>query len=182
MRVRPPHRFWPQKVRARLTLSYAALFLVAGTILLALTYGLLAASLPTRPPAGLTISSQVLHAVHQACQSTGVSIKGNPVVKDLSGCKEAMGAYFAGTAAGFQAQRQAELSKPLSFALVGLGVMTVASGGLGWAMSGRVLHPVRVITETARRASEQHLGERLNLAGAKDELKELVRSSAGAPR
>jgi signal transduction histidine kinase len=52
--------------------------------------------------------------------------------------------------------------------------MTVASGGLGWFMSGRVLHPVRVITETARRASEEHLGERLALTGATDELKELA--------
>ena len=52
--------------------------------------------------------------------------------------------------------------------------MTVASGGLGWFMSGRVLRPVRVITETARRASEQHLGERLALTGATDELKELA--------
>ena len=52
--------------------------------------------------------------------------------------------------------------------------MTVASGGLGWFMSGRVLRPVRVITETARRASEQHLGERLALTGARDELKELA--------
>jgi signal transduction histidine kinase len=52
--------------------------------------------------------------------------------------------------------------------------MTAASGGLGWYMSGRVLRPVRVITETARRASEQHLGERLAMTGAKDELKELA--------
>ena len=52
--------------------------------------------------------------------------------------------------------------------------MTVASGGLGWFMSGRVLRPVRVITETARRASEQHLGERLALTGPTDELKELA--------
>jgi len=52
--------------------------------------------------------------------------------------------------------------------------MTVASGGLGWFMSGRVLRPERVITETARRASEQHLGERLALTGARDELKELA--------
>src|ERR1700741_2901266 len=40
-------------------------------------------------------------------------------------------------------------------------------------MSGRVLHPVRVITETARRASEQHLGERLAMTGPRDELREL---------
>ena len=37
-----------------------------------------------------------------------------------------------------------------------------------------MLRPVRVITETARRASEQHLGERLALTGARDELKELA--------
>ena len=37
-----------------------------------------------------------------------------------------------------------------------------------------MLRPVRVITETARRASEQHLGERLALTGATDELKELA--------
>jgi signal transduction histidine kinase len=95
-------------------------------------------------------------------------------VKDLSGCKQAQAAYYAGTAAGFQAQRQQELSKLLGITVLGLGIMTVASGGLGWIMSGRVLRPVRAITETARRASEQHLGERLALDGATDELKELA--------
>jgi signal transduction histidine kinase len=52
--------------------------------------------------------------------------------------------------------------------------MTLASGGAGWVVSGRVLRPVRAITETARRASEQHLGERLAMTGARDELKELA--------
>ena len=41
-------------------------------------------------------------------------------------------------------------------------------------VAGRVLRPVRAITETARRASEQHLGERIALTGAQDELKELA--------
>ena len=70
--------------------------------------------------------------------------------------------------------RQRALDSLLIFSLVGLGVMTVASGGLGWYVSGRVLRPVRAITETARRASDQHLGERLALTGAQDELKELA--------
>jgi signal transduction histidine kinase len=52
--------------------------------------------------------------------------------------------------------------------------MTVVSGGLGWVMAGRVLRPVRSITAAARRASDQHLGERLALTGPKDELKELA--------
>ena len=70
--------------------------------------------------------------------------------------------------------RQRALDSLLLFSLLGLGVMTVASGGLGWFVSGRVLRPVRAITETARRASDQHLGERLALTGAQDELKELA--------
>jgi signal transduction histidine kinase len=177
MNMRTLRRLWPQKVRTRITLTYAALFLAAGTALLALTYGLLAASLPTQPPSSLTISSQVLNDMHQACQQTGVRYKGDrpiPVPHNLNECKQAMGAYYAGSAAAFQAQRQQALSNLLRSALVGLGVVTVASAGLGWFISGRVLRPVRVITETARRASEQHLGERLQLNGARDELKELA--------
>ena len=171
-------RLWPQKVRTRLTLTYAGLFLAAGAALLALTYGLLAASLPTRPPANMTVSSQVLADMHEACQAGSYASKGPgnppvPVARDLGGCKQAMAAYYAGTAAGFQAQREQELAKLLSFALLGLAIMTAVSGGLGWYMSGRVLRPVQVITETARRASEQHLGERLALTGARDELREL---------
>jgi signal transduction histidine kinase len=176
--LRPVRRLWPQKVRTRLTLIYAALFFAGGLALLGLTYGLVTSSLPTRPPASLAISSQELNLLHQACESDGVPPTGNYLgpnpPKPPPGCKQAEGAYYEGTAAGFQAQRQQTLSKLLSISLLGLAVMTAASGGLGWFMSGRVLRPVRVITETARRASEQHLGERLKLDGAKDELKELA--------
>ncbi len=35
-------RFWPQKVRTRLAVLYAGLFLVSGSALLGLTYGLVA--------------------------------------------------------------------------------------------------------------------------------------------
>jgi signal transduction histidine kinase len=175
--LRPVRRLWPQKVRTRLTLIYAMLFFAAGSALLGLTYGLVASNLPTRPPSSLTISSQELNFLQHACKDAGVALKGNhraPVPPHLPQCKQAEAAYYAGTAAGMQAQRQQTLSKLLSFSLVGLGVLTVASGGLGWFMSGRVLRPVRVITETARRASEQRLGERLALTGARDELKELA--------
>jgi signal transduction histidine kinase len=176
MNVRALRRLWPQKVRTRLTLIYASLFFVAGLALLGLTYGLVAGNLPTRPPADLTISSQEVNLLEHACKSAGAALKGNDPVSNAekpSDCRAAYGAYLAGTAAGMQAQRQNTLAKLLGFWLLGLGVTTVASGGLGWYMSGRVLRPVRVITETARRASEQHLGERLALTGARDELKEL---------
>ena len=48
--LRPARRLWPQKVRTRLTLIYAALFFAAGAALLGLTYGLVASSLPAQPP------------------------------------------------------------------------------------------------------------------------------------
>jgi signal transduction histidine kinase len=176
--LRPVRRFWPQKVRTRLTLIYAALFFAAGSALLALTYGLLASSLPTQPPASATVSSQEVSALTHECKSAGLALKGShqaPVPKKQpSACRQAETDYYAGTAAGMQAQRQKALGSLLRFSLIGLGIMTVTSGGLGWYMSGRVLRPVRVITTTARRASEQHLGERLALTGARDELKELA--------
>ena len=173
----PVRRLWPQKVRTRLAVLYAALFFAAGAALLVLTYGLVASNLPTRPPSSLTISSQET-SLFNACTSEGAASKadGRPppaAVKDLSGCKQVESAYYDGTAAGMQDQRQQTLGKLLRFWLIGLGLMTAASGGLGWFMSGRVLRPVRVITETARRASEQHLGERLAMTGARDELREL---------
>jgi signal transduction histidine kinase len=175
---RPVRRLWPQKVRTRLTLIYAALFFAAGSALLGLTYGLVASSLPTRPATAATTSNQALSTLIHECKPESYMFKGKHVVAIpppfLPACKQAKAAYYAGTAAGLEAQRQSALSKLLSFSLVGLAVMTVASGGLGWFMSGRVLRPVRVITQTARRASEQHLGERLALTGARDELKELA--------
>jgi signal transduction histidine kinase len=177
--LRPVRRLWPQKVRTRLTVIYALLFFAAGSALLALTYGLVASSLPARPPASTTsISSQELNFLNRECKapSPAEKRKRTPSISPsiVAECKQAGAAYDAGAASASQAQRQRALADLLEFSLVGLAVMTVASGGLGWFMSGRVLRPVRVITETARRASEQHLGERLALTGARDELMELA--------
>ena len=195
MKVRPLRRLGPQKVRTRLTLIYATLFFVAGSALLSLAYGVVASSLPTQPSASAAVSSQEASTLLRECESAGLGFKNSKPAPSpspsaglgfknsklapspsllLSECKQAGSDYYAGTAAGMQAQRQQSLTNLLRVSLIGLGVMTVASGGLGWFMSGRVLRPVRVITQTARRASEQHLGERLALTGARDELKELA--------
>jgi signal transduction histidine kinase len=174
-RLRPARRLRPHKVRTRLTLIYAALFFAAGLVLLGLTYGLLASTLPMLPPAAATISSQKLNNLIYECKSAILALNGSrlvPTPKPPPSCTQAE--YYLGTAASMQAQRADALRNLLVISLAGLGVMTVASGGLGWFMSGRVLRPVRAITQTARRASEQHLGERLALTGATDELKELA--------
>jgi len=178
MNIRPLRRFWPQQVRARLTLIYAALFFTAGLALLALTYGLVASNLPSAPPATATAGDQQLkESLSRECQPSASWRKGAPPPIPgplLQVCKLAETAFHAGADSGSQIQRQRALDELLVFSFVGLGLMTAASGGLGWFMSGRVLRPVRVITDTARRASEEHLGERLALTGPRDELKELA--------
>jgi signal transduction histidine kinase len=166
----PPTRWplWPRKVRTRLALLYAGLFLISGSALLGLTYGLVAASLPAQsssPASSTGMDSNQLAKLGIACKQP------NPDPGTIAACKRA---FSAGAKDATASVRQRALHSLLLFSLLGLGAMTVASGGLGWFVSGRVLRPVRAITETARRASEAHLGERLALTGASDELKELA--------
>ena len=168
---------WPRKVRLRLTLLYAALFLVAGGALLAVTYGLVAASLPTTNPPALTQAFRADQATFQrACKTPPPGKAGKPAQPppDTKAQCEHLADYLAGEKAGAQSQRNRALHSLLLYSLLGLGVTTVASGGAGWFVSGRVLRPVRAITDTARRASEQHLGERIGMTGPRDELRELA--------
>jgi signal transduction histidine kinase len=159
-------RSWvPQRIGPRLTLVYAALFLVAGLALLGLTYGLVDASLPKTPSHGMTKEQQLKTTLACAAQE-----KNNKAA--VTGCLQK--AYSAGVGAGSSDQRDRALHSLLTYSLLGLGITTLASGGIGWLVSRRVLAPVRSITETARRASQEHLGERLALSGPRDELRELA--------
>lgn len=57
---------------------------------------------------------------------------------------------------------------------IALAIMTIVSGLLGWWVAGRVLAPLRAITDTAQRISEANLHERLAVRGPQDELKDLA--------
>jgi signal transduction histidine kinase len=178
-------RFWPQKVRTKLTLIYASLFLVGGVLLLGLTYGLVAASLPThvsvagsKPPMTVSQFVKVCKRPFSFAHKPGVNAKKpahTPEINEkvMHQCRQES-AYLAGSAAAAKDQRDRALHSLLLYSAVGLAIMTVLSGGAGWIVAGRVLRPVRIITGTARRASEENLGERIALDGAKDELKELA--------
>jgi hypothetical protein len=98
--LRPVRRLWPQKVRTRLTLLYAALFFAAGLALLGLTYGLVASSLPARPPAAATsLSSQELNFLNRECKPPGPAKKDrrpSPLPSPLAAeCKQTKVAYSA---------------------------------------------------------------------------------------
>jgi signal transduction histidine kinase len=154
-------RWPPQTFRVRLTLLFAALFLAAGAALLGITYALVA-SLPVKVPPVTKAQAKLAFQCKLG--------KGTP--PPLKECAQALSAVGAQQAA--LAQRNQTLGHLLTYSLAALGIMTAVSGGVGWVMAGRVLRPVSSITAAARRASEQHLGERLALTGPHDELRELA--------
>jgi signal transduction histidine kinase len=57
---------------------------------------------------------------------------------------------------------------------IALAAMTALSVLLGWGVAGRVLRPLKRITATAQRVSQDNLDERIALEGPRDELKELA--------
>ncbi|MEA2378372.1 MAG: hypothetical protein QOD13_2279 [Thermoleophilaceae bacterium] len=60
----------------------------------------------------------------------------------------------------------------VQYAVAFAGVLLLATA-IGWAIAGHVLAPLKRITGTARRVSEQRLGERIPVEGPDDELREL---------
>jgi signal transduction histidine kinase len=60
----------------------------------------------------------------------------------------------------------------LQYAVAFAGVLLVAAA-VGWLIAGRVLAPLKRISGTAKRVSEEHLGERIPVGGPHDELREL---------
>jgi signal transduction histidine kinase len=131
-------------IRLRLTLLYGVLFLVSGAALLALTYLLVANSLPVQ------------------VRISGSLAPGQPL-PSASGLRVQAGQ-----------QRTVALDALLVQSGIALAIMTVLSIGLGWVIAGRVLRPLRTITAAAQHTSASNLHERLALTGPDDELKELA--------
>jgi signal transduction histidine kinase len=182
-----PRRWLPQTFRVRFTLVFAALFLLVGAGLLGITYSLVA-GLPVKVPQAtpaqrkLALECKLGHVGPSKAPGAGPTPTATPAPAPapspspspvpIAQCGRAFSAVGAQEAAA--EQRLLVLTHLLDYSLPALGLMTVVSGGIGWVMAGRVLRPVSSITAAARRASEQHLGERLALTGPKDELRELA--------
>ncbi|MHC3471811.1 sensor histidine kinase [Streptomyces sp. 7R007] len=138
----------PRSIRLRLTLLYSALFVVAGALLLGITYLLAAHSAAGR--AAVTVGGPVT-------PGTGAGSLDPPTVSAV-----------------VEAVRRDQLHELLIEGAVALAVMALASLALGWLMAGRVLSPLRTMTATARRISADNLHERLAVPGPDDELKAMA--------
>jgi len=162
-------------VRLRLTLLYVGLFLASAACLLVITYFLVARQLPgtvtLRTSGGGTAgtSSQVVTGGTGAGAGAGTGACAPPADGTLPTVAQ-MNDCVQQAAAGL---RNDTLDQLLIESGVALGIMAVASVGLGWLMAGRVLSPLRTITAAARRISARSLHQRIGMSGPDDELKEL---------
>jgi signal transduction histidine kinase len=159
-----------QPIRLRLTLVYSSLFLLAGVVLLAVTYALVDQSLRTSLPAASSVAGAAYNAqAFKICDSSAL----DPV--QVAKCKaQAQQSLTKVTQASAAFQRSQTLRRLLDYSLGALVVVGVMSAWLGWIVAGRVLRPVHAITAAARTASEENLSDRIALAGPDDELKELA--------
>ena len=173
-----------RSVRLRLTALYSTLFLVAGAVLLATTYVLVAhGPLPGSPsPPDIDTPTIELPPVEPLA---------SPPVEDLPAADQD-GRAAASPAAPpsvtvpsapdidawaesrLDAQRADHLRRLVVGSLVALGLMAVASAALGWTMAGRALRPLATMTATVRHIYADNLDRRLHAAGPDDELKDLA--------
>jgi signal transduction histidine kinase len=166
-------------------LLYGGLFLAAGAILLAITYGLVAHSLPnvrtvsfgvsgtTKPPQlppPLQLPAKGSGAIYLSRNPNGSIVKFRAYAGKVN---QTFRAVTANAKAALNHQQSVELDSLLTKSGIALAIMAFASIGLGWLMAGRALRPVRTMSARARGISERNLHERLALDGPNDELKEL---------
>jgi signal transduction histidine kinase len=157
-------------VRLQLTLLYGGLFLLAGAALLAVNYALVSSRFTL--PFHVEVSPPGTRPLPGAGPGQGAGL--------LLTTRVGEGGVIAsaGSPAALESVRQklhtAAMSQLLTQSGIALGLMALASVGLGWLVAGRVLRPLQAITATARRLEGSTLHERINLQGPEDELKELA--------
>jgi signal transduction histidine kinase len=153
----------PRRLRNRLTALYAALFLAGGTVLLGLTWVLVARQVPQPGTFQLPVDPRPGQRDEVAYLRTG---DGRLVVMDD------IPQYIKDAEASV---RHAALTSLLTQGAIALGVVATVTAGAGWVVSGRALAPLRRVTDTARRiASHSNLSERIGRVGSGDEVTELA--------
>jgi signal transduction histidine kinase len=145
--------------RLRLTLLYSGMFLGLGT---ALVIGVFLLS------TGGQLVAVNAHASIVTASPTGTTIQ--PLPPNVPGQALHRIAQAGGVV---ESQPSRDLAGLLATTWVLLVVTAFVSALLGWFAAGRVLRPLRDMTDTARTISAGNLGRRLALTGPDDEFKRL---------
>jgi signal transduction histidine kinase len=160
-------------IRMRLTLIYGSVFLIVGVVALGLGYLLIRHNViahtqsikETEEKFRSILRMDFRHHHHGHPAARGPKQHGEPYITKV-----------AATLAGISYHNAANntLHKLLRELIAALFAMILVSVVTGWIVAGRALEPLREITAAARRVSGENLGERIDLQGPNDELKELA--------
>ncbi|MFF7249254.1 sensor histidine kinase [Embleya sp. NPDC008237] len=168
-------------LRTRLTVIYGVMFLVAGVLLLTVTYTLFTQQLDRRGTKVITRVGPEGSQLLVSAPGKGETI----LLPEPAHTLPAEGPMTPGADAErwFDDQRR-ELRRAASHSLItqgGIALFAVggAATGLGAVIAGRVLAPLRRVTDTARRiagapSAVPLLHERIALRGPDDEVKDLA--------
>jgi signal transduction histidine kinase len=77
--------------------------------------------------------------------------------------------------ANFLRGERAEISDAINTGFIVAGVILVVAALVGWVVAGRILRPIRQVTDTARAISDSDLSRRIGAEGD-DEIAELART------
>jgi signal transduction histidine kinase len=158
-------RSWVRRARRtarlRLTLLYTGMFLGLGT---ALVIGIFLLS------TGGQFVHASSHSVVVSATPTATTIRPLPATVSARGLRQSPIAQVGGVV---DSQPSKDLAGLLATTWGLLVVTAMVSALLGWFAAGRVLRPLRDMTDTARTISAGNLGRRLGLTGPDDEFKRL---------
>jgi signal transduction histidine kinase len=169
----------PLRLRLRLTLFYGVLSILSGVALLVIMYLLVKGSgdeSRATVPNGVRVHVEVGPDGRPAIVPFPPDAPGPPNVPNAPNSPEAPIApnlrqpRFA--VPPIQESR-ADLYNLLILAGIALAIMALFSIALGWLIAGRVLRPVRTMTDTLRQISARNLHERLAVTGSRNEIKDL---------
>jgi signal transduction histidine kinase len=150
--VNPPERLWDRlpewtrSIRFRYTLLYSAVLFGLAAVVVAAIYLVLLMALRATPVS----SSRGTWCVHGDCIT----------VLTFRQLEQFINGQI--------------LNKLRNYSFGALGVLFVASLGVGWVVAGRVLAPIGRITAVARDIQATDMSRRIRLPGPEDELKQLA--------
>ena len=153
-------------VRLRLTLTYALLFTVAGSIMLALIYAFMR-YVPTYAITAVR-ADEAMDGATRWRATAPTEVAGAATYQPAEGLTSANG-----TAALVVSDQSDILNTLLVWSLIVLVVLAAASAWGGWILSGRLLRPLHAINVAAQRAATGSFDHRVALAGPRDEITDL---------
>ncbi|MFE1381782.1 ATP-binding protein [Streptomyces sp. NPDC058740] len=166
--------------RTRLTALYAGLLLLAGALLTGVVYMLVQEGLYSSISTAVTtaVPAQRLENLPDSWQSAlptrPLPSAAVPSPAATLGPGEVPARALAITRTVSDAAESAALDRLLTVSVVVFACYAVLSVALAWWAAGRVLRPIAVITDTARRLSGANLHERIALDAPPGELKRLA--------